>query len=133
MFFAVGNDRQFRQLCETLGSPGLADDPRFATAGARSTNRAELKPALESLLAAHDGPALAERLIREGVPCAAVLSVPQALQHPHTSHRGMVVHLDGGYRGIASPIKLSRTPASYRLPPLAEGNAFVPRQAANDD
>jgi crotonobetainyl-CoA:carnitine CoA-transferase CaiB-like acyl-CoA transferase len=133
VFFAVGNDRQFRQLCRTLGAEQLADDVRFATAGARSTNRADLKPALEALLMAHDGPALAERLIRDGVPCAAVLSVPQALQHPHTVHRGMVVQLDGGYRGIASPIKLSRTPASYRLPPLAEGEAFLPRQAANDD
>jgi crotonobetainyl-CoA:carnitine CoA-transferase CaiB-like acyl-CoA transferase len=133
VFFAVGNDRQFRQLCRTLGAEQLADDVRFATAGARSTNRADLKPALEALLMAHDGPALAERLIRDGVPCAAVLSVPQALQHPHTVHRGMVVQLDGGYRGIASPIKLSRTPASYRLPPLTEGEAFLPRQAANDD
>lgn len=133
VFFAVGNDRQFRQLCRTLGAEQLADDVRFATAGARSTNRADLKPALEALLMAHDGPALAERLIRDGVPCAAVLSVPQALQHPHTVHRGMVVQLDGGYRGIASPIKLSRTPASYRLPPLTEGQSFLPRQAANDD
>jgi hypothetical protein len=43
----------------------------------------------------------------------------------------MVVEL-AGYRGIASPIKLSRTPATYRLAPLAEGDAFLERSAAND-
>jgi crotonobetainyl-CoA:carnitine CoA-transferase CaiB-like acyl-CoA transferase len=62
-----------------------------------------------------------------------VLSVSAALQHPHTAHRGMVVEMPGGYRGIASPIKLSRTPATYRFAPLAEGDQFLPREAANDD
>ena len=41
--------------------------------------------------------------------------------------------MPGGYRGIASPIKLSRTPATYRFAPLAEGASFLPRDAANDD
>jgi crotonobetainyl-CoA:carnitine CoA-transferase CaiB-like acyl-CoA transferase len=35
---------------------------------------------------------------------------------PHTAHRGMVVQI-GGYKDVASPIKLSRTPATYRLAP----------------
>jgi crotonobetainyl-CoA:carnitine CoA-transferase CaiB-like acyl-CoA transferase len=48
-----------------------------------------------------------------------VLSVSAALNHPHTAHRGMVVKIGDGYTGVASPIKLSRTPATYRLaPPL---------------
>ena len=36
--------------------------------------------------------------------------------HPHTRHRGMIVER-GNYRGAGSPIKLSRTPVTYRLPP----------------
>ena len=133
IFLAVGNDRQFAILCKHLGAPALAADERFATAGARSVNRIVLKAELEALLAAHDGPKLADALVAAGVPCAPVLSVSAALQHPHTAHRGMVVELPGGYRGIASPIKLSRTPASYRFAPLAEGTQFLPRDAANDD
>jgi len=43
--------------------------------------------------------------------------VPQALAAPNTTHCGMTVSLPGGYRGLASPIKLSRTPASYRMAP----------------
>jgi len=43
--------------------------------------------------------------------------VDQALAHPHTRHRGMVLE-QGDYKGVGSPIKLSRTPATLRkLPP----------------
>ncbi len=51
-----------------------------------------------------------------GVPAGPVHSVPQALQHPHTVAREMVVEKDG-YRGTGNPIKLSRTPASVRSVP----------------
>jgi crotonobetainyl-CoA:carnitine CoA-transferase CaiB-like acyl-CoA transferase len=127
VFFAVGNDRQFAILCRRLDARGLAEDPRFATAGQRSVNREALKAELEARLASYDGPAFAEELVRAGVPCAPVLSVPAALEHPHTAHREMIVELEGGYRGIASPIKLSATPPTYRHAPLAEGKTFLPR------
>jgi crotonobetainyl-CoA:carnitine CoA-transferase CaiB-like acyl-CoA transferase len=133
VFFAVGNDRQFQILCKHLGASQLAEDERYATAGARSVNRVALKAELEALLASHDGPALADTLVEKGVPAAPVLSVPAALSHPHTAHRGMVVEMPGGYRGIASPIKLGRTPATYRIEPLKEGDRFLPRSSANDD
>lgn len=120
IFLAVGNDRQFARLCEYLGAEELPADPRFADNGKRSVNREALKRALEERLAAHDGRELAERLIRLGVPCGAIATVERVVEHPHTRHRGMLVELDG-YRGIASPVKLSRTPASYRSAPPALG------------
>jgi crotonobetainyl-CoA:carnitine CoA-transferase CaiB-like acyl-CoA transferase len=127
VFFAVGNDRQFQILCRHIGVPGLAEDPRYATAGARSSNREALKEALERELARFDGHQLADELVNAGVPAAVVMSVPQALQHAHTQHRGMVVELPGGYRGVGAPVKLSRTPATYRFAPLTEGAEFLPR------
>lgn len=117
VFLAVGNDRQFRQLCGVLGHPALADDSAFNHAGARSVHREALRARLLELMATLDGEALVQQLSDKGVPCAPILDVPHALSHPHTAHRGMTVSLPGGYRGLASPIKLSRTPASYRLPP----------------
>lgn len=120
IFLAVGNDRQFVQLCQVLGAPELAQAPAFASAGDRSVNRASLRPKLIELLSALDGESLVEALGEKGVPCAPILDVPQALNHPHTAHRGMTVSMPNGYQGLASPIKLSRTPASYRLPPPAE-------------
>lgn len=119
IFLAVGNDKQFGLLCQHVQRPALAQDERFANARGRSVNRVALRALLEQAFAALDGAALAQALMDLGVPCAPVLSVKEALQHPHTAHREMVVRIGEGYTGVASPIKLSRTPASYRLAPPA--------------
>ena len=129
IFLAVGNDRQFRLMCGHLGQATLADDPLYATAGQRSVNRVTLKPLLEQAFAALDGVKLADDLMAIGVPAAPVLNVAQALQAPHTLHRELVVKM-GDYTGLGAPVKLSRTPASYRFAPLSEGTAFL--DAAND-
>jgi crotonobetainyl-CoA:carnitine CoA-transferase CaiB-like acyl-CoA transferase len=117
MFLAVGNDRQFATLCAQLGEADVASDPRFANNAQRSAHRAELKVILERLMSVHDCKTLADTLIRAGVPCAPIQTVPQALSDAHARHRGMVVSIGDGYQGVGSPIKLSRTPATYRLPP----------------
>ena len=117
IFLAVGNDRQFATLCQHLGAPELAQDPRFTTNAQRSAHREALKALLEERLAAFECKPLADRLVRAGVPCAPIQDVPAALADPHTAHRGMVVGVGEHYRGVASPVKLARTPASYRLPP----------------
>lgn len=116
IFLAVGNDRQFGILCAALGVSEVAKDPRYASNRDRCANRQALSQALIALLREHDAQALSEQLLQAGVPCSSVLSIPQALQHPHTAHRQMVLEHDG-YMGIASPVKLSRTPARYRMPP----------------
>jgi crotonobetainyl-CoA:carnitine CoA-transferase CaiB-like acyl-CoA transferase len=118
IFMAVGNDRQFALMSKHLGTTWHEDD-RFTSAGGRSTNRANLRALMEAALATHDGAKLAEDLMHIGVPCAPILSVDQTLQHPHTAHRGMLVEI-GDYRGIGSPIKLGRTPATYRKAPPAK-------------
>ena len=117
LFLAVGNDKQFQLLCKHLNAPGLAADERYATAGGRSVNRGPLRASLEAHFASLEGNALAQALMDIGVPCAPVLNVQQALEHPHTAHREMVVKIGDNYTGLGSPIKLSRTPATYRKPP----------------
>ncbi len=116
IFLAVGNDKQFATLCRVIGVPGLASDERFVNNGQRTRHRGELKQRLEAALAKIECQPLAEQLVREGVPCAPIQDVATALSAAHTHHRGMVVEI-GSYRGVASPIKLARTPARYRLPP----------------
>jgi crotonobetainyl-CoA:carnitine CoA-transferase CaiB-like acyl-CoA transferase len=123
VFFAVGNDRQFKLLCEHINCPQLVQDTRFATAGQRSIHRDALKPLLEQALSAFEGDALATDLMKIGVPAAPVQAVDAALDHPHTLHRGLRVDLPG-YQGVGSPIKLSRTPPTYRHVPLTPGEHF---------
>jgi len=117
IFLAVGNNRQFAMLARTLDAPALSEDPRYATNADRLRNRQALRDDLADLLARHEAATLADQLLRAGVPAAAVQTVDQALAHPHTLHRGMVLE-QGDYKSVGSPIKLSRTPATLRkLPP----------------
>ncbi len=119
VFLAVGNDRQFRLMCDYLKADHLSSEASYTTAGGRSLNRVALRAQLEILFNPLDGNELAQGLMDVGVPCAPVLSVADALQHPHTAHREMVVTIGESYTGVGSPIKLSRTPASYRHAPPA--------------
>lgn len=118
IFLAVGNNRQFETLCRLIGCEDLPQDARFATNGTRNQNRDALKVELEAALATHSCAALAKDLIEAGVPCGEVRNIHQAATDPHTLHREMVVDIDD-YRGTGSPIKLSRTPATYRRKPPA--------------
>ena len=127
IFLAVGNDRQFKLMCDHLGRSELGADERFATAGQRSVNRVALKDLLEQALATRDCVQLADELMAIGVPAAPVLDVEQALEAPHTKHSEMVIQM-GEYRGLGAPVKLSRTPATYRFAPLEEGKEFLDRQ-----
>jgi crotonobetainyl-CoA:carnitine CoA-transferase CaiB-like acyl-CoA transferase len=117
IFLAVGNDSQFANLCKTIGKPELPTDPRFANNVVRREHREALRALLEDGLQHFDCIALADTLAKAGVPCAPIQDIGQALSHPHTVHREMVVNIGADYKGIASPVKLSRTPATYRLAP----------------
>lgn len=134
VFLAVGNDRQFARLCDELGRPALAKDPRFGSNGDRVVNRDALRAELEQLLANHDGVRLAERLIKAGVPCGAVLEIPDMLAAPHTKHRAMVVE-DGPYRGTGIPIKMERSQGAVRFGPrrFNQDGGDVLREAGYSD
>ncbi|WP_249977327.1 CaiB/BaiF CoA transferase family protein [Vreelandella olivaria] len=116
IFLAVGNNVQFVRLCELLECRFVAEDERFASNRVRLENREALREVLESAMAHWEGEQLADQLMRTGVPCGPVLDTSQALTHPHTQHRDMVVRI-GRYQGTGSPIKLTRTPSCYAMPP----------------
>lgn len=116
IFIASGNNGQFRKMCEIIGKPELADDPRFANNGARNENRVALTLELAAAFADKDGNELSLKLIRSGVPAGPVLPVDQAMAAPHTAHREMVTELDW-YKGLGTPIKFSRTKGGTRRPP----------------
>lgn len=72
LVLAVGNDRQFARLCDVLGTPALAADPRFATNPARVAARVELRAALEERLASAPAAQWAQALLAAGVPAGEV-------------------------------------------------------------
>lgn len=126
LFLAVGNDRQFARLMDVLNQASLASDARFLSNKSRRENRLLLHQILSALLAEQDAAVLAQQLMQAGVPAAPVHDLAQVLAHPHTQHRDMIWR-HGDFQTVASPIKLSRTPARLRLCPPA-----LQALAAND-
>ena len=126
---AVGNDAQFRCLCEALACAPLADDPRFATNGARVRNRDELEQAIGPRLAALKREDALARLAAARVPSGPINSVSEALGDPNTRERGMVLDCPAeGYRqasipGLATPIRFSRSRANVARPGPRLGSA----------
>lgn len=117
IFLTGAMDPQFRRTCDVLGRPDIADDPRFATMAKRRENVDALNALLREILADRDSVALAEALMEANVPAGAVLELPEAYQHPQAQARDMLIETADGYRGIGSPLKLSRTPMSVDRPP----------------
>ena len=124
IFLAVGNNGQFSRMCQVVGRPELPADPRFVTNATRAVHRFELRKELEAAFSAFSAQDLFQKLIDVDVPCGVIQNVVEALAHPHTAHRGMIAEVDG-HRSVASPIKLSRTPARYRSQPQQIGASTV--------
>jgi crotonobetainyl-CoA:carnitine CoA-transferase CaiB-like acyl-CoA transferase len=119
---AAGNDTQFRRLCEVVGAPELADDPRFARNEHRTGNRAELAPLLHKQLSARTSAEWFDALVAAGVPCGPINTVDGGIALATELGLAPVVTAGTGTAGVptaAHPITYSRTPPSYPLPPPA--------------
>lgn len=122
LVLAVGNDGQFARLCAALDLPGLAADPRFAFARARSQHRDELRPHLETALARASARDWYADLSAAGVPCAPILDVGEAFAWAADLGLDPVVEAgDERMPGVRHPITFSSTPAEYPLAPPAPG------------
>jgi crotonobetainyl-CoA:carnitine CoA-transferase CaiB-like acyl-CoA transferase len=123
LVLAVGTDRQFGALCEVLGAPGLADDPRFATNAERVENRVALAHELERRLAARPASDWAADLTEAGVPAGVVNDIAGAFVLARDLGLEPTVSIDRGdgttIELARNPITLSATPPSYRLAPPA--------------
>jgi crotonobetainyl-CoA:carnitine CoA-transferase CaiB-like acyl-CoA transferase len=120
IFIASGNNGQWKKLAEALGKPELGNDPRFRDNADRLANRAAMIGELAGLLQDADGEALCLDLLRQGLPAGPVRPIDVSMAAEHTAAREMVTELDG-YRGLGTPIKLSRTPGGTRRKPPRYG------------
>ena len=116
IFTGVGNDATFRKLCKEIGKPQLGTDPRFARNKDRIANRTALRTELEAVFSQYDSDPLCDRLLNAGLPAGPVQSIDAALTNAHTVHRGDVIEKDW-YKGVASPVRFSRSQASLRRVP----------------
>ena len=121
LVLAVGNDRQFAALCEELGAPELAADPRFATNSDRVANRDALGAELERLLAARPAAEWSAALLARRVPAGQVNDLGAAFAFAQRIGLAPTVDIpreDGSTVSLTrNPIRLSATPATYRTAP----------------
>jgi crotonobetainyl-CoA:carnitine CoA-transferase CaiB-like acyl-CoA transferase len=121
LILAVGNDSLFVRMCERVGHPELAQDPRFASAAARVGHRAELDRLLEEIFRAQPREHWIAALRPAGIPCGAVRDVAEVCGSPQLAARQMVLRMEhpvaGSVGQLGCPLGLSETPASLRLPP----------------
>lgn len=118
LVIAAGNDRQFHSLCTTLGVPGLAADPRFATNASRVAHRDALVGELNQRLAARPAEDWFAALTAAGVPCGPINDLAGAFALAEDLGLDAAVDV-GGILQTSHPVRFSTTPAAYRSPPPA--------------
>lgn len=124
---AVGNNGQFRRFCEAAGLAELADDPRFSENSSRVANHGELTARINAATRTRPRAEWINLCAAAGVPCGPVNAVDEAFADPQILARGMRVTMPHPLAGggtvdvTGSPVKMSETPAEYRLAPPTAG------------
>jgi crotonobetainyl-CoA:carnitine CoA-transferase CaiB-like acyl-CoA transferase len=133
------NQANWERLAESLGHPEWRADPRFATNTDRMRNLPALVALMNEVLGTKTRAEWLARLDAAGVPAGPVHSLGEALTHPQTLARGMVVdlvHPDAGpTKAIGCPVHFSETPARVTRPAprLGEHTREVLREAGYAD
>ena len=128
---AVGNDAQFARLCQVLGEPSLASDPRYAGNAARVAHRAELVPLLQQHLRARPAAEWLAALDAVQVPANPVNRIDQVFDDPQVRARALRIELPHASGRevpmVRNPLKFSATPLRYgrAAPVLGEDTAAV--------
>ncbi|HZY59712.1 MAG TPA: CoA transferase, partial [Candidatus Binataceae bacterium] len=111
---AVGTEAEWRALCDAMGKPSLAAEPRFAGAAMRKRNEDELDRIITAWTSQRDRWEITELLQRGGVAAFPTLSNKDIVTDSHMRERGFLVdldHPDVGVRTYAGvPWTMSVTP-----------------------
>jgi crotonobetainyl-CoA:carnitine CoA-transferase CaiB-like acyl-CoA transferase len=132
---SIAGDAQFQTLCEVIGRPDLAKDPRFGDLAGRQDNHDELDSAIEVWTADREHYAAFHALQAKGIPASPVLTAAEVFADPHLRARDdwqQVTHPAAGtYWHYRSPIHhMSKTPLHIRKHAslLGEDNEYVYKQ-----
>jgi crotonobetainyl-CoA:carnitine CoA-transferase CaiB-like acyl-CoA transferase len=125
LMLAAANDRLFASLCEALGAPERAHEPRFRTNADRVEHREELAAILGELVAREDVATWLVRLEAAGVPAAPVQDIAQVVADEQTTALGLLQPLDHpaipDLRLVGLPLSFDGERIAYRSPPPALG------------
>ena len=123
---SVGNDPTFERFCKAFDLGHLLADPRFASNASRVENRQLVTNTLAPVLRQQTSAWWIEKLETLKVGCGPINKLSEVFADPQVRARGVVVEMAhaataDGVKVIANPVRLSRTPVDYRLPPPTLG------------
>jgi len=136
---AVGNDAQFRQCCQIIGKPELAQAEQFASNPARVANRQDLLAILQPILLQKRADEWIEIFLDGGVPASPIYDIPEVMADPQVQARNLVQTIqlpDGTALDLLGPTaRLSATPATINRPPplLGQDSDDILREVLNFD
>jgi crotonobetainyl-CoA:carnitine CoA-transferase CaiB-like acyl-CoA transferase len=107
---AARDEKFWRNLCDALGRPELADDPRFVNNAKRVENRNEIVPILTEAFKTKPKAEWARILDEHDIPAAPVNDVGEVFTHPHVLARDMVHTYEHPTLG---PIKYPPSPVKF--------------------
>lgn len=119
---AIGNDKQFSDLCSILGHPEMAKDSKFSNNQNRVLNRNELKDKLQNLIGLIERDTFLEILDEKSVPAGGVYNMQEVFELPEAKELVMESKLNSGklikglrtvaftFNGKDKPIDLSAPP-----------------------
>jgi crotonobetainyl-CoA:carnitine CoA-transferase CaiB-like acyl-CoA transferase len=117
---AGASGRLLRNLCETIGLPGIPADPHFNSAAKRSANRAELNALIAERLRTRTTAAWVQAFNQAGVPCGPVYQMDEVFADPQVEHLAMTEPVDHptlGRLDIArNAVRMTDGPATVRAP-----------------
>ena len=104
MVIAANQDGVFRRLCDAMGRPELADDPRFATHVPRGENQEEIEGIVAEWAAQHDASEIDRILNEAGVVCGPIYTMAEIFEDPQYKAREMLVeHVDPEFGPYIGP------------------------------
>ena len=123
LMVVVGNDAQFARICQVLGAPELATDPKFLKNNDRVKHGKEIMPIYAGLFLKKPVAYWLDELEKAGVPSGPINDFAQVFADPHVRSRGMQIKVDHPFDHalslIRNPLTFSGTPVTeYRYPPL---------------
>lgn len=122
-WFVIGaaNQGLWLKLLKVLGREELQEDARFSTNSARLQNRPALIDAMAPTFLTRTRRDWIDALLEAGVPADLILDYGEAVVSEQAVAREMVKMVphpvEGEFRALGFPVKLSDTPQEIRLPP----------------
>ncbi|MET0858828.1 MAG: CoA transferase [Telluria sp.] len=114
------NQGNWERIASALGHEEWREDPRFATNSARMKNLDALIAGMNEVVVTRSKAHWIEVLDAAGVPVGPVHTIEEALTHPQTLSRQMVVDLvhpqAGATKALGCPIHFSKTPTRIDRP-----------------